>query len=402
MIHRDNMLLLNKLAKERAKQGYDVTNGTIGMMFLDDGTLPKNTTIRKILSTHVMDDDLTYSSITGEEQYRKLLLEWFFEDSFKQELLDKRAKTIATVGGTGAIAIATTVENRINKKNTLFYPAPGWPNYLGVANAQQIERVQYQMFKDNHFDIEDLLQNVKKTLGEGKHVTLIINDPCHNPTGYNLKPNEWNDILEVVNRKEHKHQIAIILDCAYIDFAENENRVLLVKFVKEAMKNNHVYIALSCSKTFSFYGLRVGELVYLNEDSKETDEIQDHVVKTARCFWSNPNHMAMNAVIDILSNEESRKEIIDEINEAKQIVNNRKEIFLKEADEVGLKYYPYEKGFFITMPVKDAFELSDKLIAQEIYLSPMDDTSLRVALCSIPTKKVYGLAKKIKNTMENK
>ena len=47
MEHRDNMLLLNKLAKERAKLGYDVTNGTIGMMFLDDGSLPKNTKIRQ-------------------------------------------------------------------------------------------------------------------------------------------------------------------------------------------------------------------------------------------------------------------------------------------------------------------------------------------------------------------
>ena len=401
MKHRDKMLLLNKMAKERAELGYDVINGTIGMMFLDDGHLPKNPVIREILAKHTMDDDLTYSSITGEDKYRSLLLEWFFGDAFKDELASKRARTIATIGGTGAIAVANTVENKISKCNTLFFPQPGWPNYFGVATVQQIDYLQYEMFKNGKFDIGDLTRNIKKILDEHKHVTLVINDPCQNPTGYNLKPHEWDQILELVNRKEHNHQIAIILDCAYIDFAELENRDLLVKFAKEAMKNNHVYIALSCSKTFSFYGLRIGELIYLDEDAKELNELQDNVIKTARCFWSSPNHMAMNAVIDVLSNEESRNEVREEIRTAKEIVKVRKDIFLKEADEVGLVHYPYEKGFFITLPVDDAFALSDKLIKQDIYLSPMDEKSLRVALCSMPTNKIPGLAKKIKEALEN-
>ena len=48
-MHKDNVLVLNKLAKDREKEGHDVINGSIGMMYFDDGHLPKNEFIRKIL-----------------------------------------------------------------------------------------------------------------------------------------------------------------------------------------------------------------------------------------------------------------------------------------------------------------------------------------------------------------
>lgn len=398
MKNRDNMLLLNKIATERAKMGFDVTNGTIGMFYLDDGTFPKFKLIREILSKHVNDEDFAYSSIPGEEKYRSLLLEWFFHDLFNDQLKDTTARTIATVGGTGAISIASTVEDKMNKDNVLFFPNPGWPNYYGVCVTQKIPYVQYDMFINGKFGLDTLLENIDKCVKEDKHVTLVINDPCHNPTGYSMKEDEWNKIFNFVKEKQGK--VSVILDCAYIDFSEENNRDLLVNFVKNAMKYTHVYISLSCSKTFSFYGLRLGELISFYSNKDELEIIQQEVVKAARCFWSNANHMGMNAISEMLSNEQAREELTTEIKEAKQIVNKRKEIFLKEADEVGLVYFPYEQGFFITLPVDNAYDLSDRLIEKEIFLSPTSETTLRVAICCIPTKKIYGLAKKIKDEMK--
>lgn len=400
MKHIDNMLLLNKMAIEREKMGYDVINGTIGMFYLDNGKLPTNKLIRETLSRHINDEDFIYSSIPGEEKYRTLLLKWFFDDEFDDLIEANELKNIATVGGTGAISIATTVENKLNKNNIYYFPTPGWPNYCGVANTQQIEYIAYPLFKNGKFALNDLLNSIKTNLNKNRYITLVINDPCHNPTGYNLKAEEWDEILKLI--KDNEKRISIILDCAYIDFAEKKNRDLLVNFAKNAMKYAHVYISLSCSKTFSFYGLRLGELILLYHKQDELAEMQEEAVKTARCFWSNTSHMGMNAVGEILSNEETRDELRTEINNAKEIVNKRKEIFIKEANEVDLEYLPYEKGFFISLPVNDAYELSEKLIEKEIYLAPVGENILRVALCSISTNKLYGLANKIKEEIDGK
>ena len=110
--------------------------------------------------------------------------------------------------------------------------------------------------------------------------------------------------------------------------------------------------------------------------------------------------MAINTIIDVLSNKEGRQELVDEIEECKEVIKNRSDILLKEAKENGLIHFPYAKGFFSTFIVKNAYQVSEELMKQDIYLSPLSENHLRVALCSIPTKKLYGLVSKIKEAID--
>lgn len=396
-MQRDNVLLLNKMAKDREALGYDVINGSIGMMYFDDGHLPKNQIIRETLSKHINDNDLTYSSISGEKEFRTLLLKWFFNDAFDED----KVRTLGTQGGTGAVFTSITIENLRYENNILLFPEIGWPNYFSIASSYHINHIQYPLFDDElRFNIAGILELFDRLLNEGKHITFVINDPCHNPTGYSMSKDEWNALNNYINSKCNVNNFSLIVDCAYLDFADKETKEYAIEMLKMISKKVTVYLCLSCSKTFSFYGLRCGELIAICPDKKVLEDIRDRSIKVARGAWSTPNHMAMNTVIDILTNPDGRKELVDEINECKRVIENRSNIFLKDAKEYELKHYPYNKGFFVTLIIDNAYDVSDELMKDDIYLAPISDKHLRVAFCSIPTNKLYGLAKKIRNAID--
>ena len=143
-MQKDLVLSINKLAKEREALGYDVINGSIGMMFFDDGTLRKNQIFRETLSKHINDNDLVYSSISGENKYRDLLSKWFFNDAFDKD----STKTLATAGGAGAVFASFITENQRNENNVLLFPDIGWPNYYNIITSHHLNYIQYPLFDE--------------------------------------------------------------------------------------------------------------------------------------------------------------------------------------------------------------------------------------------------------------
>lgn len=389
----DSVLLLNKIAKEREAKGFDVINGSIGMMYFDDGHLPKNSFIRETLSKHHEDDDLTYSSISGEKEFRDLLLEWFFNDTFDKD----NVKMLGTQGGTGAVFTSISTENIRYKNNVLLYPDVGWPNYYGIASSYEIEHIEYPLFNEKlEFNIDGIIELFNNLLKEKKHISFVINDPCHNPTGYSMSKGEWDKLVNFIKKNGLPSNFSLIVDCAYLDFADPEIRSYALKSVKEISKYVTVHLCLSCSKTFSFYGLRCGELVTICPDEKVLEDIRDRSIKIARGAWSTPNHVAVNTIIEVLSSKEGREEITNEIKECNEVIKARADIVLNDAKKYDLVHFPYKKGFFITFIIKDAIKVSEELMKEDIYLSPISNNHLRIALCSVPTIKLVGLVKKIK------
>ena len=87
-----------------------------------------------------------------------------------------------------------------------------------------------------------------------------------------------------------------------------------------------------------------------------------------------------------------------ELNEYRNLLRQRTELFIKESNEVGLNLYPYNDGFFVTIKYDNDFrdKLHALLIENHIYCVKVNK-GIRVGLCSTPLDKVSGLAKKIKD-----
>lgn len=99
----------------------------------------------------------------------------------------------------------------------------------------------------------------------------------------------------------------------------------------------------------------------------------------------------MNAMIRICEDGETEKALDAERSEKYQMICERAKLFTQEAKETGLVMFPYLGGFFITLPMENAEQVCEELDKQNIFLVPLPH-GIRIAICSIPKKKITGLA----------
>jgi len=395
---QDLILLINQRAHERQKAGFDVINGSIGMLSLDDGSLPIAPEIRSVLSRHVTDHDLSYSSVAGPKEYADALRHWFLASDFDEAAKQGLFSVIATPGGTGALTLAFFASK--TPKSLLLFPSLDWPNYEAIAAGFGLEYASYDLYEKDRFALGGLEKQITEALHSHDKVVVVINDPCENPTGYSLSASEWQGLALMLNKKELRGRVELIVDVAYIDYAKEETRAAMKEAVLSLPKGTLTSFCFSFSKTFSFYGLRIGALAVYGQDSSLVQRRVDLATSEARALWSVPNHMAMNAVIELITTEKTFSSLKRNIEANRRLVAKRAALFLSEAKAVGLPYYLYKDGFFVTLQVQDAFGLAEKLMKKDIFLAPVKATGLRVALCALNEKKLTGLARVIKETME--
>ncbi len=108
------------------------------------------------------------------------------------------------------------------------------------------------------------------------------------------------------------------------------------------------------------------------------------------------------AFANLALNKENKEAYLQEKSTFINLLQERANIFIEEAKEVGLPIYPYHEGFFLTIRIDDHVvknELHLKLKKHNIFFVNVYG-GLRVAICSIPKSKLKGLAKKIKDVLD--
>ncbi len=369
----DNVFSVNAAAKSDKDESK--VNATVGSLFDENGQLVALKSVYKCFDKVSDIDKAAYAkSSLGNPEFREAIKKFVLEGKANGEVC-------TTAGGTGAIALALDLCR--DKGQSVIIPDVAWGNYKQMLNERDIKAVCY-----DPYSISDLISKIE----EEEKPFVLINSPCENPCGLSYDLESWKKILSVLNKKES----ILLNDIAYIDYAYDPNAKEYMKLFNELGKNVLVLIASSCSKTFSYYGMRLGSLIAINSDKEFLDLFMNQCERHIRTTYSNCNNAAMIAIADILNNH------FDEFIKEKEIYRNllkeRSSIFVKEAKEVGLELYPYDEGFFVTIKC-DNNEKRDvafnKLLDNHIYSVKLNK-GIRVAICSIPLSKIKGLAKRIK------
>ena len=128
------------------------------------------------------------------------------------------------------------------------------------------------------------------------------------------------------------------------------------------------------------------------------DELANAYDKSCRTYWSNSNNGAMTAISNVLN--DNYNEFIKEKEQYINLLKERSDILLKEAKENELPIYPYKEGFFITIKVDNSIKdkYHQELIKENIFTVQVNE-GIRVAVCSLPTNKCYGLSKRLKDIL---
>ena len=288
----------------------------------------------------------------------------------------------------------------LSKDETIIVPNIGWTSYNIMAKEINLNIVQYKMFDDNNnFNLIDLKSKIKDSLNKQNKALVIINSPLHNPTGYSLTNNEWKELVRFINEDCDNKEVILLNDIAYIDYSYNLDTVKdYFKELDNLNNNALLVICYSCSKTFTIYGMRLGASIILHKDEEVLDELANAYDKSCRTYWSNSNNGAMTSISNVLN--DNYNEFIKEKEQYINLLKERSDILLKEAKENELPIYPYKEGFFITIKVDNSIKdkYHQELIKENIFTVQVNE-GIRVAVCSLPTNKCYGLSKRLKDIL---
>lgn len=384
-----------KVAKQKVGNE-NVVDATIGSLYDENGNLVAFNSVFDTYDAIKKETKAAYAaSFRGNPSFREQVKQW----TIGQADVRLASSVIATPGGTGAVAL--TIEDVLEIDETLIIPDIAWGSYALMATDKHLKCAKYQMFDGEHFNIASLKEEVLKVIDNQKRICIIINDPCHNPTGYSLTQQEWDEIIDFMNECSKKVPCVILNDIAYIDYAYDlANSRKYMETFNRIGENVMVVIAFSCSKTLTSYGLRCGAAVILAQDEKSVKQAEIVFEKTARATWSNIPNAAMDNFT--LVTTEHLADFMKEKAGYIDLLKQRSDILVQEAKACELPIYPYKEGFFVTIKVEDN-HLRDiyheKLMMNHIFTVKVNK-GIRVAVCSLSVDRCYGLAKRLKDILD--
>lgn len=386
----DPIFALNAEAGRRAAQGEDILNSTLGALIRDDGSMAVMPSVFEAFRRIPPEAAAAYAPISGPSVF----LDAVVEDLFGSGPLASDAVGAATPGGTGACyqAIVNFLEPGQRLLTTSFY----WGPYRILAEHSFRGVETFEMFSsDGSFNCEALDSALDKMLDQQGRVLLVLNTPCHNPTGFSLDDNDWADFVTIVRRGAKKGPVTVLFDFAYAKFA-SPGSIRWPRHVGRLQGEATLVFAWSASKAFTQYGARVGACIAIGTDEKEKTRLRNAFGFSCRATWSNCNHLGMLAISELLRDPDLRRRSDAERDMLRSLLSERVDAFNELARAKGIAYPRYEGGFFVTVFTSDAKRVAASMREEGVYVVPVEG-GVRVAICSTPAQRMEQLVDALGN-----
>ncbi len=257
---------------------------------------------------------------------------------------NKRAATAQAPGGTGALRVAADTIARVMRGATVWVSSPTWPNHPSVFQAAGLEVKSYPYFdpKTNDVDFDALLSTLR---GLPAGDVVVLHGACHNPTGVDLSPSQWQAVAEVVTT----NRLLPLVDFAYQGFADGlaEDAVGLHTIAKTGID---MLIASSYSKNFGLYNERTGALTMVARDEDAAQTLLSHVKQAIRANYSNPPAHGGAIVATVLNDPQLRAQWEREVGEMRDRINSLRHLFVETLNEKGVtqdfSFIARQRGMF--------------------------------------------------------
>lgn len=386
---KSNIFLISDRAKKAKAAGRDVIDGTVGMFLNEEGVLSRLPAVSDILKDF-SSLDLQYSPVGGSQRYLDSALEWMLgEERAKKAKADNSVASFATLGGTEALYLAFRYAQTENFE--LLIPGIGWPNYQNIAKSAQIQYKPYSLFdEEGKFNIASIKKIIQKDKLKFRGFSIVVNDPCQNPTGYTMSDQEVEDLfkmVEAVSARE-KTRIEIIFDAAYLDFSSKSPKWMDLMLLPRKMIKCE--LLFSASKSFGIYGLRAGAIyAFFNpEKSDKARNFLDMCQNEAYGIYSAPSSAGIYAVEKLLA-PENRAKLKEEISVWKEQLQQRSEALLDSLEENEIPHFPYEEGFYLLVKTPtDPVAICEKLEKKDVYLAPVGLNTIRISIASLTLNQI--------------
>ena len=242
-----------------------------------------------------------------------------------------RVATVQGIGGTGGLKIGADFLKRLNPSAKVLISDPSWENHRALfTNAGfVVESHPYYDAEKHGVNFEGMLAALNAAPAG---TVVVLHACCHNPTGYDITPAQWDQVVAVVKAKN----LVPFLDMAYQGFGYGlaEDGAAVQKFVTAGLM---CLVSTSFSKSFSLYGERVGALSILCESKEEAARVLSQLKIVIRTNYSNPPIHGGAVVAAVLGNPEWRALWESELGEMRVRIKSMRQKLVDGLKAAGVK-----------------------------------------------------------------
>ena len=213
-----------------------------------------------------------------------------------------RAATVQAIGGTGGLKIGADFLCLLNPDAKVLISDPSWENHRALFTQAGfvVESYPYYDAAARGVDFDGMLGALKAA---APGTVVVLHACCHNPTGYDITPQQWDAVIAVVKAAG----LVPFLDMAYQGFGYGiaEDGLAVQKFADAGLV---FLVSTSFSKSFSLYGERVGSLSVLCESAEEASRVLSQLKIMIRTNYSNPPTHGASVVAMVLNTPALRQQ----------------------------------------------------------------------------------------------
>jgi aromatic-amino-acid transaminase len=255
---------------------------------------------KRLLETQ---DSKAYLGPEGDMGFVHALMPYVF--GREDPTMGGRIEGMQAPGGTGGVRLAAALAKAAGVRRVLM-GTPSWPNHAQILADLGIELTPFaHVAGDGRADMAALFAALD---GAGEGDAVLLHGCCHNPTGVDYSPEQWDEIAARVAER----RVLPILDLAYQGLGHGmDPDAYGVRRVLEAVPE--ALVGYSCDKNFGMYRDRVGAFYALTRDAGQLAAVLSHGHALARAAWSMPPDHGAAAVRLVLADEALTAQWLDEL-----------------------------------------------------------------------------------------
>jgi aromatic-amino-acid transaminase len=293
MAPRDPILGLNE--QFNADPNPAKVNLGVGVYYDDDGKLPLLACVaaaeKQMLEAP---KPRGYLPIDGIAAYDKAVQGLVF-GADSDAVKGGRIATVQGLGGTGGLKIGADFLKKVKPDARVLISDPSWENHRALFGSAgfAVDSYPYYDAAVKGIDFDAML----RALNAAPAGTIaVLHACCHNPTGYDITPAQWAEVVKVVKARE----LVAFLDMAYQGFGDGitEDGAVIKQFLAADID---FFVSTSFSKSFSLYGERVGALSVVCASADEAARVLSQLKIVIRTNYSNPPTHGAQVVATVLT-----------------------------------------------------------------------------------------------------
>ena len=289
----DPILSLNEAFQKDPRA--EKVNLSIGIYFDDAGRIPVLHSVRAAEARMLAESGTkSYLPIEGSAAMRNAVQGLLFGPEH-EALKSGRVATLQTVGSSGGLRVGADFLHRWLPHSAVWVSDPTWENHRAMFEGAGVQVHTYPYYDPAtgglKFDamLSALAQLPPKSV-------VLLHACCHNPTGVDLSPVQWQTLLPVLRERE----LLPYLDLAYQGYGDS---IEADAFAVRALADSGLsfFVANSFSKSMSVYGERAGALSVVCSDAAEANLVLGQLKATVRRNYSSPGLHAAGIVSRVLA-----------------------------------------------------------------------------------------------------